>query len=311
MTLQQINYALAISECGSMNKAAEKLGISQPTLTSAVRELEKELGMDIFMRTHKGAVPSAEGQGFLDNAGQLFRQYELLQEKYILKEKKRRFGVSTQHYSFAVSAFIQTVRQYNTLEFEFAVRETETLDVIRDVAALRSEIGVLYISDFNRKPIEKQLEENELVFTELVRCKAYVYLWKGHPLANEPSISLEQLEPYPCLSFEQNGRDGYLYAEEILSENIYPRMIKATDRAAMGEMMQELYGYTLCSGILCKELGGDDYRVVPFRGDSSNSIMEIGYIRKKHCALSDIGVTYIDEIRKSLAVNAVQQPDER
>lgn len=306
MTLQQIHYALTISESGSMNKAAEKLGISQPTLTSAVRELEKELGVSIFMRTHKGAVPSAEGQGFLQNAGQLFRQYELIQEKYINKEKKRRFGVSTQHYSFAVSAFIQTVKQYNTLEFEFAVRETETLDVIRDVADLRSEIGVLYISNFNRKPIEKQLEENELIFTELVRCKAYVYLWKGHPLANEPSISLEQLEPYPCLSFEQNGRDGYLYAEEILSENIYPRMIKATDRATMGEMMQQLDGYTLCSGILCKELSGNDYMVVPFREDSENpnSVMEIGFIRKKSSQLSEIGETYISELKKSLEVNA-------
>ena len=309
MTLQQISYALTISECGSMNRAAEKLGISQPTLTSAVRELEKELGLSIFLRTHKGAVPSAEGLEFLQSAGQLFRQYELIQEKFIHKEKKRRFGVSTQHYSFAVSAFIQTVKQFGTLEFEFAVRETETLNIIRDVASLRSEIGVLYISNYNRKPIEKNLEENELTFTELVRCKAYVYLWKGHPLANETSISLEQLEPYPCLSFEQNGKDGYLYAEEILSENIYPRMIKATDRAAMGEMMRELNGYTLCSGILCEELGGNEYTVVPFREDTDNpnSIMEIGYIRKKHGVLSEIGQTYITELKKSLAINAGEQ----
>ncbi|MBQ1431871.1 MAG: LysR family transcriptional regulator [Ruminococcus sp.] len=309
MTLQQISYALTISECGSMNRAADKLGISQPTLNSAVRELEKELGLSIFLRTHKGAVPSAEGLEFLQSAGQLFRQYELMQEKFIHKEKKRRFGVSTQHYSFAVSAFIQTVKQFGTLEFEFAVRETETLNIIRDVASLRSEIGVLYISNYNRKPIEKNLEENELTFTELVRCKAYVYLWKGHPLANETSISLEQLEPYPCLSFEQNGKDGYLYAEEILSENIYPRMIKATDRAAMGEMMRELNGYTLCSGILCEELGGNEYTVVPFREDTENpnSIMEIGYIRKKHGVLSEIGQTYITELKKSLAINAGEQ----
>ena len=308
MTIQQISYAVMISKSGSMNKAAEKLGISQPTLTSAVRELEKELGFEVFMRTHKGAVPTAEGLEFLQSAGQLLRQYELIEEKYINSEKKRRFGVSTQHYSFAVSAFIQTVKKYNTLEFEFAVRETETLDVIRDVASMRSEIGVLYISNFNRKPIEKQLEENELTFCELIRCKAYVYLWKEHPLANETSISLEQLEPYPCLSFEQNGKDSYLYAEEILSENIYPRMIKATDRAAMGEMRMELYGDTHGSGILCKERGGDDYRVVPFREDTENpnSIMEIGYIRKKNGSLSEIAEVYIDELKRSLEKNAGQ-----
>ena len=306
MTIQQIGYALAISECGSMNKAAEKLHTSQPALTSAVRELEKELGISIFLRTPKGAVPTSEGAELLQNMGQLYRQYEMLCEKYIDKDMKRKFGVSTQHYSFAVSAFIETVKHYNTLEFEFAVRETETLNVIRDVGSLKSEIGVLYISNYNRKPIQKLFDENELSFTELLRCKAYVYLWRGHPLANESSICLEQLEPYPCLSFEQNGRDGYLYAEEILSEKIYPRTIKATDRAAMGELMKALGGYTLCSGILCEEMNGSDYVVVPFRDDSDNpnSIMEIGYITKKYSSLSEIGKRYISELRKSLELNS-------
>lgn len=306
MTLQQIHYALMISEYGSMNKAAEKLGISQPTLTSAVRELEREIGSEIFLRTHKGAVPTAEGSEFLHSAGQLFRQYELICEKYVDKDMKRKFGVSTQHYSFAVNAFIETVKQFGTLEFEFAIRETETLRIIEDVGSLKSEIGVLYISSFNRKPITKLLEENELSFTELIKCRAYVYLWKGHPLANEPSISLAQLEPYPCLSFEQSGTNGYLFAEEILSENIYPRMIKATDRAAMGELMKSLGGYTLCSGILCEELNGSEYVVVPFRDDADNpnSIMEIGYIRKKYGTLSEIGEKYVEELKKSLGKNA-------
>ncbi|MBP3271217.1 MAG: LysR family transcriptional regulator [Ruminococcus sp.] len=308
MTLQQINYALAISEQGSMNKAAEKLGTTQPTLTSAVRELEKEIGFEIFMRTHKGAVPSAKGAEFLRSIGQLYRQYELVCEKYVDKDMKRKFGVSTQHYSFAVNAFIETVKQFGTLEFEFAIRETETQKVIEDVGSLKSEIGVLYTSHFNRRPIMKMLEEYELEFIPLIECRAYVYMWRGHPLANEESIGLEQLEPYPCLSFEQNGSGGYLFAEEILSENTYPRTIKATDRAAMGELMRALGGYTLCSGILCEEMNGSEYVVVPFREDSENknSIMEIGFIRKKHGSLSEIGERYIEELKKSLALNARQ-----
>lgn len=306
MTLQQIHYALMISEYGSMNKAADKLGISQPTLTSAVRELEREIGAEIFLRTPKGAVPTAEGEEFLRSVGQLYRQYELVCEKFVDKDIKRKFGVSTQHYSFAVSAFIETIKHFGTLEYESAIRETETLNVIRDVGSLRSEIGVLYISNFNRKSITKLLEENELEFFGLIKCRAYVYMWKGHPLAHEQSIGLDQLEPYPCLSFEQNGKNGSLFAEEILSENIYPRMIKATDRAAMGELMQALNGYTLCSGILCEEMNGSDYVVVPFREDSDNhnSIMEIGYIRKKHGSLSEIGERYIQELKRSLKKNA-------
>ncbi len=302
MTLLQINYALMIKEYGSMNKAAERLGISQPTLTNAVHELEKEIGIQIFLRTHKGAVPTAEGEEFLQSAGQLFRQYELVCEKYIDKEKKRKFGVSTQHYTFAVNAFIETVKQFDTLEFDFAIRETETHKIIQDVGSLKSEIGVLYISNLNRKLIGKLLDEHELEFTELIRCPAYVYMSRQHPLANEPSLGLEQLGEYPCLSFEQNGTDGYLFAEEILSENNYPRTIKATDRAAMGELMRSLNGYTLCSGILCETAGRNDFVVVPYREDTENpnSIMEIGYITKKYSSPSEICRKYIEELKKSL-----------
>lgn len=309
MTLQQINYALMISECGSMNKAADKLGISQPTLTGAVRELESEIGTEIFLRTHKGAVPTAEGTEFLKSVGQLYRQYELVCEKYVNKDMKRRFGVSTQHYTFAVNAFIETVRHFGTLEFEFAIRETETLRIFEDVGSLRSEIGVLYISSLNRKAVTKLLEENELEFTGLIKCRAYVYMWKGHPLADEASIGLSQLEPYPCLSFEQSGANGGIFAEEILSENIYPRTIKATDRAAMGQLMKKLGGYTLCSGIICEEKNSD-YVVVPFRDDADNpnSIMEIGYIRKKNSKLSEIGERYVRELSVILNNNAKTEP---
>lgn len=308
MTIQQINYALTIMECGSMNKAAHKLGISQPTLTSAMRELESEIGFEIFLRTHKGAVPSSEGSEFLRSVGQLYRQYELVCEKYIDREMKRKFGVSTQHYTFVVNAFIETVKQFGTLEFDFAIRETETLRVIEDVGRSKSEIGVLYISNFNRKVINKLLEENELEFTGLIKCDAYVYMYKDHPLANYKEISLEQLEPYPCLSFEQNGENSYLFAEEILSENNYPRTIKATDRAAMGELMRSLNGYTLCSGILSKQHGSSDYVVVPFKGDSDNpnSIMEIGYIRRKYGSTGEICERFISELKKSVSADAVR-----
>ncbi len=307
MTILQINYALTIKEYGSMNKAAEHLGISQPTLTSAVHELEKEIGTKIFLRTSKGAVPTSEGEEFLQGAAQLYRQYELVCEKYAGKEKKRKFGVSTQHYTFAVNAFINTVKQFDTLKFDFAIRETQTQNVIKDVGSLKSEIGVLYISNLNRKLINKLLDEYELSFTELIKCRAYVYMYSGHPLAKEPSLSLEQLSEYPCLSFEQDGTDGYLFAEEILSENNYPRTIKATDRAAMGELMRSLNGYTLCSGILTGSSSGNEYVVVPYREDSENpnSIMQIGYITKKYGAMSEICRRYIEELKISLEQSTV------
>ena len=303
MTLQQIFYALTISEMGSMNKAAEALYIAQPSLTSAIRELERDAGIIIFSRTRKGVVPTKEGEEFLVYARQVYQQYELLQQKYGEKGNvKRKFGVSTQHYSFAVKAFVETVKKFDTRTYEFAIRETKTYDVIQDVGSLRSEIGILYLSDFNRKIIERMFRDNGVEFHHLIECNAYVYLWKNHPLANEKSIRFEQLEDYPCLSFEQGEKGSFYFAEEILSTNEYARTIKACDRATMLNLMVGLNGYTLCSGIICNELNGSDYVVVPFESDeeNKNSIMEIGYITKQHSILSEIGEIYISEVKNYL-----------
>lgn len=303
MTLQQIRYAITIADTGSMNRSAELLFVSQPSLTSAIKELEREIGISIFIRTSKGAIPTSEGADFLVRARQVYQQYELLTDKYSPGGNiKRKFGVSTQHYSFAVKAFVETVKKYDTLNFEFAIRETKTLEVITDAGTLKSEIGILYKSDYNRKIIDKLLKENELEFYPLINCRAYVYLWKNHPLAGEESISLEQLRDYPRLSFEQGSGSSVFLAEEILSENDYPRTIFSNDRASQLNLMVGLNGYTLCSGIICEELNGSDYIAVPFREDENNrnTVMEIGYITKKYSRLSDIGESYIYEVKKYL-----------
>ena len=306
MTLQQIYYALTIAEMGSMNKAAEKLYISQPTLTNAIKELERETGISIFLRTSRGVLQTNEGADFLMYARQVYQQYEVLTEKFGTGGSlKRKFAVSTQHYSFAVKAFVEMVKRYDTLNYEFAIRETMTWNVIRDVGTLRSEIGVLYISNYNQKIIHKMLNENELDFHPLIDCDAYVYLARSHPLAKESSISMKQLEDYPCLSFEQGERGSGYFAEEILSDNEYPRMIRTNDRATNLNLMVGLNAYTLCSGIISEELNGSDYVAVPFQPDedNQNSVMHIGYLTKKHSILSEFGKCYVEEMKRYLGVD--------
>lgn len=303
MTLQQIYYVITISEYGSMNKAADALFISQPTLTSAVKELEREIGITLFQRTGKGAVLTAGGEDFLIYARQLYQQYELIESRYSNKANiKRKFGISSQHYSFAVKAFVETVKKFDTLNYEFAMRECKTADVISDVSTLKSEIGILYLNDFNRKVLNKIFSDNQLEFHKLINCKAYVYIWKNHPLAKKKSITFANLADYPCLSFEQGDKGSFYFAEEILSTNEYPRQIKATDRSTMLNLMVGLNGYTLCSGIICEELNGSDFLAVPFEADEDNpnSSMEIGYILKKRSPLSEIGRIYINEVTKYL-----------
>ena len=303
MTLQQLNYVITISECGSLNKAAEILYVAQPSLTGAVKELEKELGITIFNRSGRGATLTNEGTEFLLYARQVYAQYKELLEKYgKAGNLKKKFGVSTQHYSFAVKAFVEMVKTFDTSKYEFAIRETKTKEVIDDVSTMRSEIGILYLSDFNRKALLKILSSQQLEFHSIIHCKPYVYLWKGHPLAKQKSITLPELQQYPCLSFEQGESSSFYYAEEILSTCEYPRIIKANDRATMLNLMIGLNGYTLCSGIICEELNGDDYLAVPFEAEDKavDDTMEIGYIIRKNTLLSKMGRLYIEEIKKYL-----------
>lgn len=298
MTLQQLHYAIVISETGSMNKAAERLYISQPSLTNAVKELENEIGITVFKRSGKGVSLTADGMEFLTYARQVYQQYETLSEKYSGGKIKRKFGVSAQHYSFAVQAFVETVREYDTCDYEFAVRETNTADVVNDVASLKSEIGILYLSNFNRQFIMKMLQTNQLEFHHLTDCNVYAYLWKEHPLAERGSVSLAELESYPCLTFEQGDKSSFYFAEEIFSTSEYARVIKATDRSTMLNLMKGLNGYTFCSGIICNDLNGSDYTAVPISDKTDE--MEIGYILRKNIILSDTGKKYIEKLKAFL-----------
>lgn len=305
MTIQQIKYAIGIAETGSFNKAAEKLYVSQPSLTSTIHDLENDLGIQIFNRSGRGVTLTNDGQEFISNAKQVYLSFLNLSQKYGENSQiKKKFGVSTQHYSFAVKSFVEMVKSFNTNEYEFAVRETRTQEVIEDVASLKSEIGILYLSDFNRKPIESILKSKNLEFHRLINCKAFVYIWKGHPLAKKKSISFSDLQDFPCLSFEQGDGSSFYLAEEILSTEEYHRTIKANDRASMLNLMVGLNGYTLCSGIICEELNGSDYVAIPFQeeNDKINRVMEIGYIIKKNFNLSTIGEKYIEEMKKYLGV---------
>lgn len=303
MTLQQLFYIITISETGSVSKAAEKLYIAQPSLSSAIRDLENELGFSLFYRSGKGMSLTNDGLEFIAYARQVYHQYEMLIDKYGKAEKrKKKFGISTQHYSFAVKSFVEMVKKFDTDEYEFAIRETKTREVIEDVRTAKSEIGIIYLSDFNRKVITNLLKSNDLEFHTLIKCDAYVYIWKGHPLANCKSIKFSQLSDYPCLSFEQGNEGSFYFAEEILSTEEYSRIIKTNDRATVLNLMVGLNGYTLCSGIICEELNGTDYIAVPFEPDENtpNSVMEVGYITKKNLIMSKMGELYIAEMKEYL-----------
>ena len=266
MTLQQLHQVITIADSGSMNEAAKKLFISQPSLSATVKELEQEIGFNLFVRSNRGIIITPEGEEFLGYARQVDEQYRLLENRYIEKKSKKKFSVSMQHYSFAVKAFVEMVKQIGMDEYEFAVHETRTWEVIENVKFFKSELGVLYLND---------------------------YLWGGHPLADRPQISMEELQDYPCLAFDQGKNGAFYFAEEMKSTYDYKQIIHANDRATLLNLMVGLNAYTLCSGIICEELNGSDYKAVPL---VETEKMRIGYIKRKGSNISPIGEVYIREL---------------
>ena len=296
MTLQQLRYVIEVAKTGSMNVAAKQLFVSQPSLSMAIRELENDVHISIFERTTKGVVITAEGEEFLGYARQIINQVELLEDKYIeAGQIKKKFGVSAQHYSFAVKAFVEMVKGFDMDKYEFAIREARTHDVIHDVVTGKSEIGILYTNDFNEKVLNKIFKDNQLEFVHLFTCEGYAYLWKNHPLAGKKVIALEELQDYPCLSFEQGDKNSFYFAEEILSTYDFKKTIKSNDRATNLNLMVGLNAFTLCSGIICEELNGSDYIAVKLAEEVT---MDIGYIKRAHMNMSEIGELYIEEIKK-------------
>ena len=295
MTLQQLIYVVKIADVKSMNKAAAELFVSQPALSSTIRDLEEEIHTEIFIRNNKGIVLTAEGEAFLSHARQMVELYHMMEDRFIEnRPSKKKFSVSMQHYSFAVEAFITMAKEFNHDEYEFAVHETKTYEVIENVKNDRSEIGILYRDHFNQKALRKILMENMLEFTELFSCHISVYISKNHPLAAQKVIQFDALQDYPCLSFEQGEKNSFYFAEEMYSTVPYKQVIKADDRATMLNLMTGMNGYTLCSGIICGDLNGGNYVSIPLDTDEQ---MPVGYIKRKGMPLSILAKRYVEILK--------------
>ncbi|NLK21993.1 MAG: LysR family transcriptional regulator [Epulopiscium sp.] len=296
MTLQQLKYIIKIVECGSITEAAKQLFITQPSLSTAVKELEKELKIEIFYRTTKGTSLTIDGTEFLSYARQIIEQTELMEQRYKQKKPSKQLcSISTQHYAFAVNAFVELLLDLNVDEYEFILRETRTHEIIEDVKNFRSEIGILYFSDFNEKVLYKLLKENHLVFNLLFEAEPHVFISSKHPLAKNLSITLEDLDSYPFLAFEQGEYNSFYFSEEILSTIPRKKTIYVSDRATLFNLLIGLNGYTICSGVLSSDLNGENIIAVPLITDER---MRIGWITNEKSHLSLLALDYISKLKK-------------
>lgn len=295
MTLKQLKYIIKIVECGSITEAARQLFVTQPSLSAAVKELETELGIEIFNRTSKGISLTTDGTEFLTYARQIIEQTELMEYRYIGKKPTRQLcSISTQHYAFAVNAFVELLLDMDVEEYKFTLRETRTSEIIEDVKNFRSEIGIIYLSNFNHKVINKLLKENHLIFNPLFEAKPHVFISSKHPLSRNTVVTLDELSNYPFLAFEQGDYNSFFFSEEILSTIPRKKTIYVSDRATLFNLLIGLNGYTISSGVLSTDLNGDNIISVPLVTDEK---MLIGWIANEKGHLSVISLEYISKLR--------------
>jgi DNA-binding transcriptional LysR family regulator len=302
MTLQQIRYVIGIADCGSFNRASEKLFVSQPSLTSAVHDLERELGFSVFNRSSKGVSLTFDGANFLADARSLYENYESILNKYIRRDEKK-FSVSTLHYPFATKSFADIVRRFAPEGYSFEIREMKISRVVEDVFRRRSELGIIYLSETNRREILDDLDSKNLEFHHLTECNAFVFLHKNHPVAKKESLSLDDLANFPCIICEQEDLSSF-FSRETLELPQLKKAVKTVDRATILNLVEELNGYTFSSGVVSEELSDDNFIAIPLKNLDENTerTFELGYITVKKSKISNIALCYIDKIRRSLHI---------
>lgn len=298
MTLQQLKYVIAVSESKSITEAAEKVFISQPSLTLSVHQLEDEMRLQIFSRTNKGIEVTKEGEVFLGYARQVVEQADLLEETYAGKKSQPPFlCVSCQHYSFAVDAMVDVIKKFGGEKYNYTLRETQTFEIIEDVSRLKSEVGILYLTSKNEEIITKLLKKNDLIFTELFTASPHVFISDKNPLCAKSSIKVSDLKPFPYLIFEQGGHNSFYFSEEPFSSIDQDKVICVRDRATLFNLLIGLDGFTVSSGVISEELNGKHIVARPLE---FNEKMRIGIITKKNLALSRYAESYIEALKNHI-----------
>lgn len=299
MTLQQLKYAVTVAECGTISAAAEKLFISQPSLTAAIRELESEMGVTIFSRTNRGAIVSREGEEFLGYARQILSQAQLLQERFSGREQgEKRFAVSSQHFNFTVLAFSRLVQNFRGPRYSFHFRETTTYEVLEDVSQLRSEVGILALNEDNERFLRRMFGKLGLEFTELKRVQAELFVSAEHPLAGRRFVTVEDVRPYPCITFEQGEHNGQFFFEGLSAVAAQShKTICVRERATEYQLLRALNGFSPDVGV--SAMYREEFVSLPLEPKQFHTI---GYILRRDVTPSPMTLEYIQALREAALI---------
>lgn len=302
ISLQQLRYIIEVAECGSINAASQQLYVSQPTLSATIKDTEQELGISIFNRTNRGITLTSEGTEFIGYARQILEQFDLFEARYsnTHNSSSGRLAISSQHYAFCVEAFVDLAEEYDEKEYDFSLRETRTADIIDDVKDYRSELGIIYLSDFNSKVLTKAFSDAGLTFVPLFQAHPHIFVGKQHPLAQRKSVMPDDLQDYPRYSFEQGTNNSFFFSEEPLSHLPHRQNITYSDRGTLTNLLTNHNGYTVTTGVRSGEMGQSNIVAIPLEVDET---MTVGYVCHESRPLSTLAKRYLEKLRARIEAN--------
>lgn len=304
MTLQNLRYVVEVANSQSFSKAAQSLFMTQSALSAAIRDVERELGIVIFRRTNRGVQITPDGEDCLRYCKEIIERADYLSMRYQNRGNLRTyFSVSSQHLPFAVRAFDELIDALDPEGYDVAIRETATLHILHDVSTGRSQVGVVAMTQRQISLINKSLYIHDLAFSELSRLNTYVFMRRRHPLADRDALTLDDLRPYPFVTYDQDQAPDY-YSEESLFFAPMMRNIHVSDRATKMSVIRSTDAFSV--GVDLPNFNQDIYFkrrntemvAIPF-ADHPETIL-IGILTRNGKALTGIGEKYVSLLKSHI-----------
>ncbi|MBP1045588.1 LysR family transcriptional regulator [Enterococcus sp. BWM-S5] len=271
MNIKQMKYVVAVADSGGFREAAKRLFVTQPSLSNGIKELEEELGVTLFVRTNKGATLTEEGIAFLEHAEKVLTQLTLMENRFQHHQKEERFSVSSQHYDFLGGIMAAVIQKFENQYKEFRLFETTTLKVIEDVKSYHSDIGILYLNSQNRSGIKRHLATTNLAYEVIGSFTTHVFVGKGHPLAQEEELTVEQLIGYPQVRFIQEGSEFNYFSEDLVAQTDQHAVIHVSDRGTLMNILAGTTAYATGSGIITG-FTKKEIKLIPLKEQEENKI---------------------------------------
>ncbi|MGM0169627.1 hypothetical protein IGI39_003943 [Enterococcus sp. AZ135] len=295
MNLQQYRYVQTIAKIGSFSQAAKELFVTQPSLSSSIKELENELDVQLFHRSKSGTCLTEAGSDFLIYAKRILTQVEEMEKHFLLGTKKS-FTVSSQHYDFLYEPFMKVTEKFQGVCQNFYLNETTTKRILESIRDFESELGIIYLNPQSKRMLERYFSQESLNFEVLGNFSTHIYLGAHHPLAARENISKEELSVYPQVRFIQEDHGASYLDEDPIGISKEQANYYTNDRGTLMNLLAGTDAYASGLGII-KGLTKDRIVLRPLKDADIHSLVVITNRMRKQTQLAEY---FIQELKHTL-----------